>query len=212
MKIIVISLLLTLSLFSQTKLKVLISGFEPFGGYSTNPTQEMVKYLQNNKLDIENVEIKAITLPVTYFESWDIFKKNIDSFQPDIVLAFGYAPSSSKIRLEKLARNFDGGYKDNLGKSHSGEIVKKGSNILKSKLSLEKLEEYLIKKKFDINITEDAGSYICNHLFYNLINHIKNRNIIGGFIHVPNINPYGKHGTVSLIKNIIIFTRIKDEL
>lgn len=209
MKIAITLFVLTISLFAQTKLKVLISGFEPFGGYSTNPTQEMVRYIQNNSLDIENVEVKAITLPVTYFESWDILKKNIDNFQPNIVLAFGYAPSSSKIRLEAIAKNYDGGYKDNLGKSHLGEIVKNGTRILKSQLPIDELKDYLVKQGFDINITKDAGSYICNHLFYNLTTYIQNKNITGGFIHVPNIEPYDKYGTVSLIRNIIEFIKLE---
>ncbi|MBN2824575.1 MAG: pyroglutamyl-peptidase I, partial [Campylobacterales bacterium] len=179
------------------ELRVLISGFETFGGFKHNPTELMVKQIQKGALKLENMSIKAIVLPVTYFQSWEVLKKEMEAYQPDIVLAFGYAPSSSGVRLERLSHNYDRGSRDNAGVSHRGKIIKEDANeTIPAKLPLESLQSYLQKQGFKVSTSQDAGGYICNHLFYYLMHYIQDKQIQGGFIHISDMPVEGKEGSM----------------
>ncbi len=187
-------------------LRVLISGFETFGGLGDNPTELMIQQLQKEPPTIEEMSIKTVVLPVTYFQSWQKLKEEIETYRPDVVLSFGYAPSSRYVRLERIGQNYDRGGKDNAGLSHFGKIIEQdGNETLKAQLPLRELKNYLEERGFEVNMSDDAGGYICNHLFYSLMHHIQNKGIQGGFIHIPNMPPKGQNGSIVLVKDILTF-------
>ncbi|KIM07923.1 MAG: hypothetical protein KU38_10255 [Sulfurovum sp. FS08-3] len=194
-------------------LRVLISGFETFGGLSHNPTELMIQQLQKEPLEIEGMSIQTVVLPVTYFQSWQRLKEEIDSYRPDVVLSFGYAPSSHGVRLERISQNYDRGGKDNAGVSHFGKIIEQDSNeTLTSQLPLKELKNYLEERGFEVNMSDDAGGYICNHLFYYLMHHIQNKGIQGGFIHISDMPLAGQNGSMALLKEIVTFLSKRQSL
>lgn len=211
--VLTIGILLSISLLSaphtfaqQSQLRILVTGFEPFGNYTKNPSNELVKFINNsNDTLIDGVICEAITLPVTYFESWHMLRDEIKKFKPDYILSFGYAPGSSKIQIEKFASNYDNGYADNKSKRHYGPIVKDAPKTYHSELPIEKIIFSLTKKGIPVTASSDAGGYICNHIFFQERHFTaSHENIRSGFIHLPDWTVKGEKGVWNVLKEIIL--------
>lgn len=173
---------------SENRVKILVTGFEEFGGYSMNPSKDLVLFVDSVKPDgfSNHLEVRGIILPVLYNESWNTLHDEIIRYQPDIVLSYGFNPGSDSVLLETTARNYDGGYADNNNVRHRGRIVDDGLPNYHSSLPLIDLERGLNEHGIPVTISENAGSYICNHLFYQLMYHYRNDDSkIAGFIHLP---------------------------
>jgi len=186
--------------------RILVTGFEPFGGYKKNPTEELVGYINSHvkEGEIDGCVIKGLTLPVTYFKSWEILNQHINNFKPDFVISLGYAPNSNQIRIESTANNNDEGFLDNDEKSHSGVIITNGPLRYKNALPIEKINDTLIKNGFSSYISNDAGGYLCNHIFYNLMHYGGNgTKMKAGFIHIPAWPVEGKKGLFEALKTVI---------
>lgn len=107
-------------------MKVLISGFEPFGKMKINPTEELL--LEAERFEIENVEISTILLPVNYDECADELIKKMEEIQPDVVISCGLATGRTAITPERIGINVkDTGsgdpYPDNKGNIPTDEMI-----------------------------------------------------------------------------------------
>jgi pyroglutamyl-peptidase len=187
------------------ELRILISGFAPFGGYASNPSDKLVKFIVAGKFQpIPGVALRAVTLPVTYYECWDALRKEIDEFKPDYILSFGFAPGSKAIRLESSARNYDLGGPDNARRRHFGPIITGEPEQYASELPLNAIAKALTEKGIGALISSDAGGYICNHLFF-----LERRfsakfpGMRAGFIHVPDWPVAGAKGLRAAVREII---------
>ena len=104
-------------------MRVLITGFDKFGGESINPSSLCVNSLPDK---IDNIEIKKITLPTVFKDSSRVLEENIDSFSPNIIICVGQAGGRSKITPERIAINIDDArIPDNIGNSPIDEIIRK---------------------------------------------------------------------------------------
>jgi pyroglutamyl-peptidase len=188
-----------------SQLRILITGFEPFGGYRNNPSQQLVEYVnhKHNK-DIPGTILRGVTLPVAYYACWDMLHKEIDAFHPDYILSFGYSPGNNRIALERLANNYDGGLADNNSMTHSGEIIKNGTAHYISTLPLVKISQSLTSKGLPVDISDNAGGYLCNHIFYQVLHFSSgNPGLRAGFIHIPDLPVFGENGSWAILKQII---------
>lgn len=168
--------------------KILLTGFEPFDGETINPSWELVKTF--DKKIIGNYEIIAREIPTVFYESSKLLINYIEEYSPKHVICFGQAGGSNSIRLERIAVNLnDARIPDNKGNQPIDEIINSnGPTAYFSTLPLRKIHDELMKEKIPVSLSLSAGSYVCNHIFYNLMHYIKGRNILGGFIHIPYIN------------------------
>jgi pyroglutamyl-peptidase len=173
------------------KLKILISGFEPFGQMSINPTEELLK--EAEKFAIEEVEITTILLPVNYDECAEKLIAKMDEVQPDIVISCGLAAGRTSITPERIGINVkDTGsgdpYPDNRGNVPVDELIdENGPDGLFSTLPIRKIEQKLKAEHIPAAISNSAGTFICNNTLYAILNHIRKNNlpIKAGFIHFP---------------------------
>lgn len=189
----------------SSEIKVLFTGFEEFGGYNTNPSQELVRYINSSEFsDIEGVKIKAVTLPVVYEESWTILQGILEDYKPDFIIASGYAPESNEVCLELVAKNMDLGFEDNKGKSHYGPIIPTGKYKYFSTLPIKKIHESLLRKRIPSKISDSAGGYLCNNIFYRILHYSNNLpSVRAGFIHLP---MWSTKSLWSLMQDIIVTT------
>lgn len=190
---------------SNATIRILVTGFEPFGTYETNPTNELSKHINNLKeFKINNIKLKAVTLPVTYYASWKKLEDELRMFSADYIISFGYAPGSQHVRLESTAKNHDRGYRDNQNKKHLGKIIADGPDFYSSELPISNIEKQLKSKGIPVLISSDAGGYLCNHIYY-LERHYtsKKRNIKSGFFHVPDWPVLGEKGLWLITKTIL---------
>jgi pyroglutamyl-peptidase len=164
-------------------MKVLLSGFSSFSHHTVNSSEVLALHLANRK--IPGLDIRSCILPVTFNDSFDVLKDQIDSFQPDVVISLGLAEKRSVISLEKVALNYvDCEIPDNRGR------LLKDSPVLASApaayFSTLPLKEMLqVETPYPVEISYSAGTYVCNDLMFRMLNYLKDKNIQAGFIHVP---------------------------
>ena len=188
----------------QKPVRVLVVGFDVFGGYPNNPSKDLVLEINKKEKAFRGIVLDGIVLPVVYHEAWSLLKEKINGFHPDFVLAFGYHPQTDRIRIETTSRNYDGGFADNSGLRHRGPIVADGPPAIKSELPIHKIESALLKNGIPAAISGDAGDYLCNHLFYHLLAKDGiDLEFKSGFIHLPNWKTDGKTGLMRTLSVIL---------
>ncbi len=185
-------------------MRVLISGFEPFGGRDINPTALLIGALQDKEIRYpEKMTIDHILLPVTFENSFHVLNQKIKSYNPDIVIAFGQAARRSAIELETVAVNkIDADIKDNSGVQPKDQLINPaGEESYLSTLPLQGMEVALKNAGLPVKLSSSAGSYVCNYLFYRLMETNQDTLRLCGFIHVPLLPEQAKDDEPSLSLN-----------
>lgn len=169
-------------------MKVLITGFDPFGGEKINPSYEAVKLLDNK---INGAIVIKRELPTVFNKSIEKLNKIIEEESPDIVICVGQAGGRFNISIERVAINIDDArIPDNEGNEPiDSKIFGNGDNAYFSNLPIKAMVQKINENNIPAEISNTAGTYVCNHIMYGLLYLIntKHRNIKGGFIHVPYI-------------------------
>ncbi|MES0326046.1 MAG: pyroglutamyl-peptidase I [Candidatus Bathyarchaeia archaeon] len=167
---------------------ILLTGFEPFGGSHINPSIEACKPLHGKECN--GFKVKVVEIPLRFHEVRTCLVKAIEETKPSAVISTGQA-GSSMIRLERVAINVaDARIAYNCGKQPVDEpIVENGPVAYFSTLPLRKILAAIEEEKVPVAISNSAGTFGCNHIFYDLMHHIEEKElgIPGGFIHVPSL-------------------------
>lgn len=133
---------------------------------------------------------------------------HLETLRPDIVIALGLAADAKKVRLERVALNFD----DFLIADNNGDritetpIVEGASNAYFSNLPLKLMQKELEKKGTPTEISLSAGSFVCNHIYYHLLHalHQKNKEALAGFIHIPALPQANRESAFLKLKEAMI--------
>ncbi|CAI2786355.1 Pyrrolidone-carboxylate peptidase [Serratia grimesii] len=166
--------------------KVLITGFEPFGGERVNPSWEVVKQL--NDMEFAGARIIARQLPCVFGAALEALNTAIDEVQPVMVLAIGQAGGRTDITLERVAINIDDArIPDNQGQQPIDEtIVASGPAAYFSTLPIKAMVNSMREAGIPASVSQTAGTYVCNHVMYGLLHRLSDQQAIkGGFIHIP---------------------------
>jgi pyroglutamyl-peptidase len=162
-----------------------MSGFEPFGGYETNPSWEALLPLDGQV--ISGLEVHVVELPVEWGTAWDVLHDAIRTLHPRVVIGTGMATSLS-MRYEVDAVNEQWG-EDNAGVTEEGTpVVPGGPEGLAPTIPVEVIATALEHLEIPVTISDDAGTYLCNHVMYHLLHHSQLeavRPVAAGFVHVP---------------------------
>lgn len=168
--------------------KILISGFEPFGGADLNSSQLVVEAIFKESL--LGVELFIIILPVEFDKAAEVLLSKVKEVNPEIVISFGQAEGRKAITPEKIAINLDSArIPDNTGELRVNKaIVEPGADGYFSTLPTEKMVEAVKECGLDGEISLSAGAFLCNHIFYHLQHQLLERGIKSGFVHLPLVN------------------------
>ncbi len=169
-------------------MKVLISGFEPFGEEEVNPTAEVISSLVAKEIKIPHgLMVDQVLLPVTFKDSFRVLEAKINEFNPDVVICLGVASKRSTIDLESMAVNtIHTTIPDNNGMKLENEVITAGGpHQYLSTLPLQGIEGALQKAGLPVSGSTDAGTYVCNYVFYKLMETNQDTFRLCGFIHVP---------------------------
>jgi len=168
---------------------VLVTGFEPFGGGVTNSSWEAVQHLDGKHFD--NATVIVAQLPVAWGKAENMLRALIKIHKPVLVVCFGQA-GNEPVRLENNAHNVREKIPDNEGVvPETGELEAHGPVSLHSALPLAEIESRLRKAGIPVILSDDAGTYLCNAVFYTLMHDPDMdgpKSIPRGFIHVPPLN------------------------
>jgi pyroglutamyl-peptidase len=161
-------------------IKVLLTGFEPFGKASSNPSGEIVKQISG-----ENI-VTAI-LPVAYAQSAKRLLALIAEHNPDVVISLGQAEGRTQITPEKVAINLDDArLADNEGVMRNDvKILQDGPDAYFSTLPLKEIVEAIKTAGVPAAVSLSAGAFLCNHIFYIAQNKFAGTSVRSGFVHVP---------------------------
>ena len=167
-------------------MKVLITGFDPFGGESTNPAYEAVKLLPDK---IGEIDVIKVEIPTVFHKSVLTIEKYIDEYSPDFVICVGQAGGRADITVERVGINVDDArIPDNEGNQPIDEpIAKDGPAAYFSTLPIKAIVKTIRDSGLPVSVSNSAGTYVCNHVMYGLLHLLKTKYtwIKGGFIHVP---------------------------
>ena len=167
-------------------MKVLVTGFDPFGGESVNPAYEAVKLLPDI---IEGAQIIKLQIPTVFKKSIEVVKEAVENDQPDVVINVGQAGGRACVTVEKVAINLaDAGIPDNAGDSPQDEPLEEdGPDAYFSTLPVRAMVENVKSHGLPCEISYSAGTYVCNSVMYRVL-HLASKeypNMKAGFIHVP---------------------------
>ncbi|ATD54556.1 pyroglutamyl-peptidase I [Clostridium chauvoei] len=170
-------------------MKVLITGFDPFGGEAINPALEAVKKLPEI---IAGAEIIKLEIPTVFKKSLEKIEETIIKENPDIIISVGQAGGRFGITPERVAINIDDArIKDNEGNQPLDiNIFEDGENAYFSNLPVKAMVKEVIEGGLPASLSNTAGTFVCNHVMYGILYLINKKypNKKGGFIHVPYIS------------------------
>jgi pyroglutamyl-peptidase len=160
--------------------KVLLTGFEPFGKASSNPSGEIVKQIAGDNI------VTAI-LPVAYAQSAERLLALIAEHNPDVVISLGQAEGRTQITPERVAINLDDArLADNEGVMRNDvRILEDGPNAYFSTLPIKEIVDAIQAKGIPAAVSLSAGAFLCNHVFYIAQNKFAGTSVRSGFVHVP---------------------------
>ncbi len=167
-------------------MKILITGFAPFGGQTVNPAYEAVRILPDT---VGGAALIKAELPVVFRKAGEVLYELMDRCRPDAVILVGQAGGRDAISLERVAINvMDASAPDNEGNLPVDEpVAEDGPAAYFSTLPLRAMEEAILNKEIPCRISNTAGTYVCNDLMYRLLHKAAREGlkIPAGFIHVP---------------------------
>ena len=167
-------------------MRMLVTGFEPFGDSPVNPSQRLIEALAAKSP--QGVELETAVLPVSYERSADALRGAVRAAEPDVVVCFGQADGRTGISIERFAHNVDSAEPvDNDGVSSGAEIDADGPAAYHSTLPVAEIVAALRADGIPADESRDAGGFLCNHVFYVLMRVLEQErpHAAGGFVHVP---------------------------
>jgi pyroglutamyl-peptidase len=161
-------------------MKILLTGFEPFGKATLNPSGEIVKQISG-----ENI-VTAI-LPVAYAQSAERLLALISEHNPDVVISLGQAEGRTQITPERIAINLDDArLADNEGVMRIDQPILVGGPVAyESTLPIKSFVERIKAQDVPAAVSLSAGAFLCNHIFYVMQNNFAGTHMRSGFVHVP---------------------------
>ncbi len=165
---------------------ILVTGFEPFGGESENPSQEIARQLNGHV--VARHRLIGRILPCVFGAANRELRGLLDEFQPAAVICVGQAGGRKEITPERVAINVDDArIPDNAGAQPVDRpVVPRGPAAYWSTLPIKAIVATLRAHEIPAAVSQTAGTFVCNHVFYGLMHELARcRGVRGGFIHVP---------------------------
>lgn len=166
-------------------MKIIVTGFDPFGGETINPSIECVKALP----EIEGVELIRLELPTVFKESAKRLNEVINDVKPDAVLSVGQAGGRPGITMERIAINVDDArIPDNISQQPIDETIQtEGEAAYFTTLPIKRIVKAIREAGISAEVSNSAGTFVCNHIMYQaLFAAIKaDKPFKAGFMHIP---------------------------
>lgn len=167
-------------------MKILLTGFDPFGGETVNPAYEAVKLLPDT---VAGAQLIKLEIPTEFGRAGAVLETVLRAHRPDAVICVGQAGGRAAITPEKVAINLmDGRIPDNAGyQPVDAPIRADGGTAYFSTLPVKAMVQRMREAGIPASVSYTAGTYVCNYLMYTLL-YLLDREfpgVRGGFIHVP---------------------------
>jgi pyroglutamyl-peptidase len=178
---------------------VLLTGFEPFGGSERNPSGEIARALDGRVL--AGRLVVGSVLPCVFGDAGLALRRLLRAHRPELVICLGVAAGRADITPERVAINVDDArLPDNAGaRPIDRPVVRRGPAAYWSTLPIKAMVAALQARGIPASVSQTAGTFVCNHVFYGLMHALRRRRgVRGGFVHVPGLAGAGGVGGASL--------------
>ena len=166
-------------------MKIIVTGFDPFGGEKINPSIECVKALP----EVEGVELIRLELPTVFKESAKRLNEVINEVKPDAVLSVGQAGGRPGITMERIAINVDDArIPDNISQQPIDETIQtEGAAAYFSTLPIKRIVKAIREAGISAEVSNSAGTFVCNHIMYQALFAATkaDKPFKAGFMHIP---------------------------
>ena len=166
-------------------MKIIVTGFDPFGGEKINPSIECVKALP----EIEGVELVRLELPTVFKESAKRLNEVINDVKPDAVLSVGQAGGRPGITMERIAINVDDArIPDNISQQPIDEAIQlDGEAAYFTTLPIKRIVKAIREAGISAEVSNSAGTFVCNHIMYQALFAATkaDKPFKAGFMHIP---------------------------
>ena len=167
-------------------MKILVTGFDPFGGEKVNPALEAVKSLPSV---IHGAEILWVEIPTVFYQSAEVLEAEIVRYQPDVVLCIGQAGGRASLTPERVAINQDDArIPDNQGNQPIDTPIRlDGEAAYFSTLPIKAMVQAIKEVGLPATVSNTAGTFVCNHLMYQALYLADKKfsHMRAGFMHIP---------------------------
>lgn len=166
------------------KRKLLITGFDPFGGASINPAWEAVKLLPEG---IADFEVHKLEIPTVFGLATEKVLEKATEIQPDVILCIGQAGGRAAVTPERIGVNIrDAKIPDNAGNMPVGQFVAEdGPAAYFATVPVLAMETAIREASLPGQVSNSAGAFVCNDTLYGLLHRYAGTHVKVGFIHVP---------------------------
>lgn len=165
---------------------VLVTGFEPFGDESLNPSWEIVAGLPGK---ISGARVEKLRVPTEFGRAIDTVRAAIDRLRPEVVICLGLAGGRAHLSVERIAVNLDDArIPDNAGHQPLDQPVRaQGPAAYFCTVPVKAMAAAMEKAGVPAEVSNSAGTFVCNHLIYGVLDHaaLTGLAVRAGFIHVP---------------------------
>ena len=191
-------------------MKIVVTGFEPFGNINTNPSELVINHLTASS----EYELITQVLPTEFKLAGNLIRQLVQTHQPDVLISIGVAQGRTYLSLERVALNLmDATIPDNAGIVADGQSICPDSpNAYLSTMQLNHIRDTLQQHGFPIKISNHAGAYVCNYVYFCALDeiHSLNLNTQCTFLHIPHvindntpINQLALMGIVKAVESMI---------
>ena len=171
--------------------KLLITGFDPFGGAAINPAWEAVKGLPD---EIGPFQLCKLEIPTVFGLAAETVLTKAETWKPDVILCIGQAGGRAAVTPERIGVNIrDARIPDNAGNVPDGErIAPEGPAAYFSTVPVKAMAEAICAAQLPGTVSNSAGAFVCNDTLYSLLHHYCGTSVRVGFIHVPYLPEQGQ--------------------
>lgn len=167
-------------------MKILVTGFDPFGGETVNPALEAVKSLPS---EIHGAEVHWVAIPTVFYKAAEVLETTIVRYQPDAVLCIGQAGGRASLTPERVAINQDDArIPDNQGNQPIDTPIRQdGQAAYFSTLPIKAMVQAIKEEGLPATVSNTAGTFVCNHLMYQALYLADKKfpHMRSGFMHIP---------------------------
>ncbi|AER19310.1 pyroglutamyl-peptidase I [Streptococcus suis] len=188
-------------------MKIIVTGFDPFGGEPINPALETIKSLPKT---IAGAEIILVEIPTVFDKAADVLEEKMTEHLPDAVLCIGQAGGRVDLTPERIAINQDDArIPDNEGQQPIDRTIRAdGQPAYFSTLPIKAMVEAIHRIGLPASVSNTAGTFVCNHLMCQALYLAEKQfpKTKAGFLHIPFLpeQVVDKPGLASMSLNDIV--------
>ena len=183
--------------------KLLITGFDPFGGERINPSWEAVKLLPET---IGEYALTKMQIPTVFGQAAEAVLAAARDLSPDVILSVGQAGGRKAVTPEVIGINLrEAGIPDNMGnRPVNTPVIAGGPDACFATVPVREMVKSITSAGLPAALSFSAGAFVCNDVLYTLLHHYRGTDTRVGFIHVPFLPEQAKENVPSMALSQIV--------